>query len=603
MSANFKLTWMKEGNIMNYARTIGAVLLLTSLLAACGGGDGGGFFFPPGGGNGGAPPPLTAGTFVKTYGPAASVNSNYPFSDADIKHQTLYTASEVGGAGKISALHFRRSTAAATPVTCPNATVRLGHTSLSALTSDFASNIDRSSLVTVLNNATVAIPAGAINTWFEIPFTTPFGYNGVDNLVVEIEKTAGCTNNVLVTFFDGGVPGQRAYSIAADSNPDTAQHNQFTANAVDVLQPWAKFTFAGGDDPVRYPVTQATGNSLPFAASSGNRHVQMLHLSDDINGSGPITGIAMISNEAPTNAASYTVNIKLGHTTLAAFTALANTFASNFNVGSPATVAIAATFTVPAGVPAGTPIWLPLSGTFNYNGIDNLIVDIEVTGTVTEDTRIAMDDTIAGRRLYAAVGAATGTVAAGAYHTVFRFNGAPVQVMPLTNSVNTLVLGSTDPGGQIQNLYDSTSLGTGGRITNVAVRLFGSTLTATSLANYKVYMGHTAKTQYNIADTYASNMDENMPVFNGTLTIPAGLKQGDWVSIPLQTPFTYDPGKNLSILFTSDFGAAGNAVYEHVDSTRFPLHAGYRVDNAVDTGGTPSWIYHGAVNVQLQIEK
>jgi hypothetical protein len=265
-------------------------------------------------------------------------------------------------------------------------------------------------------------------------------------------------------------------------------------------------------------------------------------------------------------------------------------------------VASGLTFNVPAGVPAGTPIWLPLSGSFNYNGTDNLIVDIEVTA-LTSGTYWSQDDTIAGRRLYAAVGVATGTVAAGAYHTVFRFNGAPVQVMPLTNSVTTMVLGSTSPGGQMQNLYDSTSLGTGGRITNVAVRLSGATPTATSLVNYKVYMGHTAKTRYNAADTYASNMDENMPVFNGTLNIPAGLKRGDWVSIPLQTPFTYDPGKNLSILFTSDFGVGGNQVFAHADSTRFPVHAVGRSDNTVDTSGTPIWGYDGAINVQLQIEK
>jgi hypothetical protein len=78
-----------------------------------------------------------------------------------------------------------------------------------------------------------------------------------------------------------------------------------------------------------------------------------------------------------TTANDYVVTVRLGHTTLSA---LAGSFAANFNSGAPVTVASGLSFKVPAGIPVGHPIWIPLSGVFNYNGTDNLIVDIEVSG-------------------------------------------------------------------------------------------------------------------------------------------------------------------------------------------------------------------------------
>ena len=363
-----------------------------------------------------------------------------------------------------------------------------------------------------------------------------------------------------------------------------------------------KLTFAGGDDKI--DLGGAGSNPWPFDLAtvgvSERPRMQNLYLASEINGSGPVTGIAFQMN-ATSPGGNYTYSLKLGHSTLAV---LGSIFADNYS-GSPRTVANAVTFSIPAGIPAGEWVWVPIpDGVFTYNGTDNLIVEVAASaGTASTPLRFA---SIAGRRVW--VNDTTGTATSGAVdpvvnHIALRFHGAPVQVMPLTTSSSSQVLGSVSTGGQIQNLYDSTSLGTGGRITNVAVRLSGATPVATSLANYKVYMGHTAKTQYIVADTYASNMDENMPVFNGTLTIPAGLKQGDWVNIPLQTPFTYDPSKNLSILFTSDFGVVGNEVSMHADSTRFPVHAVGRNDNTVDTSGTPGWTFDGAANVQLQIEK
>ncbi len=590
MTTSFNRDLNAVASVDLFATTLLRVSALAVLLAvaACGGGGGDG--------GGAAPPPLAVGTFVKTYSPAVSGNLNFPFYLGDDKHQTLYTASEVGGAGKISALHFRRAFAVATPVTCPNATVRLGHTSLSALTSDFASNIDRSSLVTALNNATVTIPAGAANTWFEIPFTTPFGYNGVDNLVVEIEKTAGCTENVSVTVFSAATD-RRAFSYAVDSDPATAQHNQTTASTVDTVQLWAKFAFAGGDDKI--DLGGAGSNSWPFAIAivgvSERPRIQNLYLASEINGSGPVTGIAFQMN-ATSPGSNYTYSLKLGHSTLAA---LGNTFASNYS-GSPMTVANAVTFSIPAGIPAGEWVWVPIpDGVFTYNGTDNLIVEVAAgAGTASTPLRYA---SIAGRRVW--VNDTTGTATTGAVdpvvnHIALRFHGGPVSVLTNGGIGTTLAFSATITTGGL-NLYRATELGSAGTITSVACRMWDLTSTATSYANYRVIIGHSNRTS--LSATTADNFVSQTTAVSGTVSVPAGLVRGDWIEVPLSTPFTYDGKRNLAI-WMGTTGASG-AVTNHncktssaVDAARYP---GQMASGVPGAGSVMVWDYKGDMKLKI----
>jgi len=337
-----------------------------------------------------------------------------------------------------------------------------------------------------------------------------------------------------------------------------------------------------------------TAGTVPFSVFVSERHGQMLHDASSINGSGPITGIAMISN-APSTTQTYTVNIKLGHTTLSTLT---DTFANNFNSGSPVTVATAVTFTVPAGIPAGSPIWLPITGSFTYNGIDNLIVDIEVTAA-TGGIDWARDDN-ANHRLYAAVGDTMGTLTNGGSHTVFRFNGGTMDVgQPSTAAMSEVFDGTVD-GAAIQNLYRPVDLGTGGRINSVGVRLDSDSMAAV-YSNYTIRMGHTAKTALNSIDTFASNMDEDMTVYSGSFSIPAGLKAGDWVTIPLDTEFNYDPTRNLVILFSSLGGAASGNNVLVTGGVRFlsSISGGNAGSDTVPTMGTEN----GIVVTRLHIQK
>lgn len=551
------------------------------------------------GGNGGTPG-LPAGFFTRSFSPSATADNVIPFGGpgfGDVTDQEIYTATEVGASGRISALRFSYFASLGSAVNCPNTTIRIGHTSLASPSASFANNFDRGTPQTVLDNATVSIPAGAAGEWFTISLATPFNYNGVDNLLIQIDRTTACSGDVHIAAVSAAA-NRRAESDVVDTVAGTAENNTATADYVDPTEPLQEFTFEGGVTSVLYG--GSTSNAVPFATSAAPdiRHSQFLYYANEVKGSGPITGIAFVSNAASTFASTYSINVKLGHSTL---TGLGTDFAANFDVDAPAAVASNLNFVVPAGLPAGSLLWIPLTGSFSYNGTDNLIVDIEVSGAAGS-TFLRTNGAMTARRLFAAVGAATGSVdSLGGYDTYFRFNGATMDVMPNHLGASYQVFGSP-AGGQAQNLYRSASLGTGGTISSVALRFWG-TPTPTTVPNYKIYMGHTSKTALSTADTYASNMDGSTLVYTGSLVIPAGLAWGDWITIPLQHDFVYDPGQNLVVMFSGDDSGVSNSAEIHVDASAYAGHLVGRDDNTVDTSGLPTWGFDGAFNIRFGLKK
>jgi hypothetical protein len=541
---------------------------------------------PPQGGG------LGTGTFLKTTTPAIASNNSYPFTDAyDLKLQTLYAAAEVGGAGRISAIRFRRQIAN-TDLTCPQVAVRFGHTSLTALTTTFASNVNLSSIATALPYQSVTIPAGAVGTWFEVKLATPYEYDGVSNLVVEMETTAACTGHVFMSASVGA--NRRALANGANHNPSTADFTDSTQLAM-------QFVYSGGDDYLAYAGTLANTNSFPLSPLCSGQSYLNLHHAADIAGSGPVTGVAY-QLAAPSAAGTYTVTVKLGHfaADLEPGGVLTTTLARNF-AEPPVTVAKDVTFTVPAGRPAGDWLWIPTSGAFSYNGTDDLLVEV-ITSTVTGGQQPLRVQNRPGSRLWAFTGSTTGTVDNAEYHLGLRFNGGPLFVTLPASAVPVQQPLGKGGAGQVQSLYTATRLGTGGAVDGLSVRLANSS-SAGTVPNVKVYMGQTTKPSLSVTDTYASNMDGQTLVFSGSLTVPGGLATGDWLRIPLQSSFRYDPTKNLVVLFTADGSGANNYVMGSVDSLAFPGCAVGRDDNSVGTSGVPSWSTDGIIQVRLDVAR
>jgi hypothetical protein len=139
-----------------------------------------------------------AGTFTKQV-----CISGIFHKDLDTKNQYLYTANEIGASGRITKIRLRQNTPTTSPVVCPNVTVKMGHTNRSTLLTSYYSNVEqgKGSELTVLNNATITIPVGDIGNWIEFPFDTAFEFNGVDNLIVDFERSSKCPAFVCINRF------------------------------------------------------------------------------------------------------------------------------------------------------------------------------------------------------------------------------------------------------------------------------------------------------------------------------------------------------------------------------------------------------------------
>jgi hypothetical protein len=546
-----------------------AGLMIASVfaLAACGGGGGGG---DHGGGG------LASGTFTRTFSPASSGGNQVPFGIGlfgDVTYQGLYTAAEVGGSGRITTLRFQNVLANPGPITCPNTTIRLGHSNLAALTATFASNTNVGTAQVVLNNATVNVPAAA-GAWFDIALTTPFDYNGVDNLVVQVDRTTVCSGAAVFGVDNSSIASRRAWSAATDTTPGTAQNNT-TTGAVDTEVVWMQFVFTGGDNKLDFGGVGT--NTWPFDDNNalGGLRIQSLYLASEINGSGPITGIAYQAN-ALTVAGTYSYSLKLGHSTLAALT---TNYAGNY--ASPPTVVAnaVANFTIPANVPSGGWIWVPIpDGVFTYNGTDNLIVEVSTTaGSATNSWRVT---SIAGRR--AANNGATAPTAAvvDAFlnHIALRFNGGPMAVITPGGMGAADLTPFYNTDGKRQFLYRAAELGTAGTISKLACRASIGGGAETGF-NYTVVLSHS--TAAALGGTYATNLTSPVTVFSGTLNIPATLV-GDWFEIPFTTPFSYNGKDNLVVQVGGTGGTAGGAGCA-VDVGNAARYTGRRVFSALST--------------------
>lgn len=515
-------------------KSLALLLALSVVFAACSGGGGGSAATAGGSGT-------VTGTFTKTVAPANDSAWAAPFdSFGDNHEQHLILASDINASGYIQSLSLRLNVTGTSGITCPSLAVKMGHTSLtgSTMTDTFANNVQegRGSLVTVRNAASFTIPATSAGEYFTINLDTPFNYNGIDNLIVEIVKIGACSGDI---------------SLDAAATPDSyTLHTYASGSATGALYDEylnIMFNFAGGDNTA-VPTTGGS-NSYPFTSVADGQKIQMLYLATEINGSGPITGIAFPIGTATTVGIDYTVNLRLGHTTR---TELTTSFAGNLNVGSPVTAASGLSFHVPAGMPIGSYVWVPLpNGIFTYDGTHNLIVEIEVT--TASGMTFLQNNSATNRRLYAAVGSDTGALGDMRYGIKLRFAGGTMDIIG-SNDGGTFVF-DTMVGGR-QFLLRSAELGTSGSINKLACRL-AYALPNISYPNFTVTLAHRSQNTLDAVD--ANNIAGGTLVYSGTFVSPNGQQVGDWIEIPFTTPFNYNGVDNLVVQTTTGAGSNVNS--------------------------------------------
>ena len=512
-------------------KTVAVSLALTALLAitGCSSDDGGS------GGTSGGESLLASGGFIKEIAKGGTIDLTAAIRTSLYHSQHLILSESIGASGNIKSISFR-SSRNTDENTCPNITVKLGETGLSELTDTFADNIENGKgTLKIIVDGELTIPAVSVDEFFTITLDEPVYYNGVDNLVLDVTLNEGCTE----------LMGIRATGAAVNTVLTSSSLTSVTGSLIKYTQNIV-FDFKGGVNTqlMEGPVM---GDQTIFAEDG---RAQVINMAEDINGSGPITGIAYQVAEL-TTASEQNITIRLGHTTLDEFES-SNVLDENY-VGSAVTVSENVVLKIPAGLEVGEWFWIPLMGHFNYNGTDNLIVDIQGLNVATTINKVQMFSSSSNTLTYSP----DGVDSTGAFHyqhnIKFRFNGATMDVLTAENSSWSAPF-SDSYDVRTQMLYGSYALGTGGEVTTVSFRLKDDSL-ASEHQEATIVLGNTAITS--LDDNLSKNIVDSKNVFSGTMQIPAGLKAGDWVDFPV-SGFTYDPTKNLVLEVTTNASSVGN---------------------------------------------
>lgn len=557
-------------NLRNRVINCSTAISMAAMLAACSGGGGGGSL--PIAGN----TPLASGAFVKSVEGSGGTWSNvFDPTKQTVRYMFLYQANDIGGSGNIKGLRLQSNSDAATATTCANTTIRLGHTTVADLEATFDNNVEqgKGAMATVLDNATVTIPTVTAGDFFEIPFNSSFHYNGVDNLVVEIARSGVCSNQITI---------RRQTAAGYISTVVSTISNVADSGTISADRTSAKFVFGGGDNFVNPDIGSQGSNSYPFNVTAFGRKVQALHLAAEIDGSGPITGIGLPVGNPPADAQFYTVTIKMGHSTLSE---LADGPFDTSYTDTPVTVAENLKFQVPPGLAAGEVIWLPVNGTFKYNGVDNVIVEIDTTdnslATAATPWRTRTSTGI-NLRKYGSSGSVDGTVDATYYPTEFRFHGSTIDRVVGAGGTDGYYIFPT-AGRAGQYLYLASELGTSGKITRLACRMMSDVSTETVYQDFQIVMSHTGETT--LGTNFAANVPNPMVVYSGNYTVPAGLIKGDWIEVPLTTAFNYNGTDNLVIQNRTSGGSTGHTCSVLSDAARYPSRRLSAVSADAESGG------------------
>jgi hypothetical protein len=152
------------------------------------------------------------------------------------------------------------------------------------------------------------------------------------------------------------------------------------------------------------------------------------------------------------------------------------------------------------------------------------------------------------------------------YHIKLRFIGGTMDVITDGGENSIIIPVGNSSEYIVQILYDSTALGTSGQITSLGFRL-GGDANAFDHTDVNLVLGHTTLSTLGAASLAANIESDRTAAFSGTISIPAGLKAGDWVEVPLAMPFTYDPTKNLVVQWDAPAFATINPSIGHTSAT------------------------------------
>ena len=303
-----------------------------------------------------------AGNATIGTGTATTVSYNYPTAFANYWYQNwqqyLFTAAELNAAGittagSISSLQFNISALQDTSVAITDYNVKIGSTSSAALTA-FSTN----GLTNVYGPAAVS-PAVGLNT---ITFSTPYVWDGVSNIVIDIRQSEAYGNGNATTYYTTTTNNSVLYAYSSSNN-------------------------AGFWTSAPTPTTSTTRPNITFGYSTVNPTEVTWSPTTDLYTNAAATTAYSGANASvvytkPTTEIVYTATAANGACTTTATTTVSPIALPVFTVSSDVTICSGTATTLEALGSGYTYVWTPALG-LNGTTSASVIATPNVTTTYT----------------------------------------------------------------------------------------------------------------------------------------------------------------------------------------------------------------------------
>ncbi|MCR5013951.1 MAG: choice-of-anchor J domain-containing protein [Bacteroidales bacterium] len=560
-----------------------------------------------------------------TIGSGTSYNQylpTYAYYNYSLTEQ-IYTPSEIGEAGTITAIAFKVSNSKSTT---RNVDVYMKHTTKSAFTSRTGWESLSSSNKVYSGNVTFSASG-----WTTITLDTPFVYDGTNNLVIGMDDNTGSyvsSSSNSPRFYVYSTGANRAMRIYSDNtnynpaSPTSYSGTYITSNNQIMLTK----SFSGGTTVNEYDITATASPAAGGTVTGAGTYEEGDNVTLTAVANTGYTFSKWTKNGTQVStSATYSFTASADAAYVAVFTlksynvtATANptaggtiTGTGTYNHGATATLQATAKsgYEFTNWTQNGTVVSTSANISFTVNGAVTLVANFaeEVVTTYYDITVAAVSNgTVTANKTSAAEGETvtlTATPANGCafsqwlvYRTGdvnstltvsnsrFTMPACDVTVAAVftasagtgtgTGSTETLTLGSgTSYNSYLptyayykyslsEQIYTAAEIGQAGTITAIAFKVSNSKSTTRSV---DLYMKHTTKSAFS-SKTGWETLASSYKVFSGNVTFSSS----GWTTITLDTPFEYDGSSNLVVGMDDN---TGSYVSSSSNSPRFYVYA------------------------------
>ena len=357
--------------------------------------------------------------------------------------QYLYTPDQVGTEGMINSIAFERTSSSG--ATFDNFMISMAHTDLDQLTTTYDNNYPGNMLIEVFPSQTINLGTLWDNGKFVFNLNGNFTYDSLYNLLIDIQWNGdnGQSPSINTT---NNFPNRRCFDDTGGATGTVDNSNPILWFNTDIVD---NSVVDNGDDSGFYP----------FDISQTQFKIQWLYTLSELGWEKGIVDTLGILKTDPTNDNAVIPNfrISLAHTGL---TSLTITFDSNY-LGSLTDVYFDSSLDIESW---NGWIDFDINDTFEFNGVDNLLVQIEWQGNATGSGDISTGRTsIVGsnRRVFDATGSATGTADTTRNHIRATYYDSTPEFTWSASSSEPWLFSATTVGNELRISPQSNAFGVG----------------------------------------------------------------------------------------------------------------------------------------------